>query len=69
MRGRVPVLAMSDFERMRIIARTQGLELKTEADVFKILHLADVFRGILRLSDISFRKENVAKQQSKKGSA
>jgi hypothetical protein len=67
--GPPPILKAADFERMKIIARACGVKITTKSEVWRILHLADVFRGILRLSDLSSRKENVAKRQSNKGPA
>lgn len=33
MRGRVPVLELTDFERMKIVARSLGVELRKQSDV------------------------------------
>lgn len=73
MRGRVPVLELTDFERMKIVARSLGLELGKQSDVQTIFHLADTFRAILRESGtrtIIRRGLEVAEnRQSKKGPA
>lgn len=73
MRGRVPVLELSDFERMKIVARSLRVELRKQSDVQTIFHLADTFRAILRESatrTIIRRGLEVAEnRQSKKGPA
>ena len=51
------IIGPADFERMKILARAQGFELPNKKAVWRILYLADVFRGILRLSKIQREKE------------
>lgn len=71
--GLPEVIYPADFERMKILARSQGFELPTKKAVWRILWLADTFRAILRESDtrtIIRRGLEVAEnRQSKNGPA
>lgn len=49
---RTPRIAEPDFERMKVLARAAGFSIKTKAEAWRIIHLAHLFRGILRLSKI-----------------
>jgi hypothetical protein len=73
MMGPPPILKAADFERMKIIARACGVKITTKSEVWRILHLADVFRGILRLSEsrtvIRRGLEVAENRQSKNGPA
>ena len=51
------IIRPADFKRMKILARAMGFELPNKKAVWRILYLADVFRGILRLSKIQREKE------------
>jgi len=65
------IILPTDFERMSILARSQGFELPTKKAVWRILWLADQFRAILRLSEIQRQsaKEVAENRQSKNGHA
>jgi hypothetical protein len=39
-----------DLARIKVVAHAAGFEIKTKSDALGIIHLADMFRGILRLS-------------------
>jgi hypothetical protein len=38
------------FRRMQIVAKAAGIPIKTKRDVHTIVYLADIFRGLIRLS-------------------
>ena len=59
----------ADFARMKILAKANGFDLTSKSAVHRILWLADVFRGILRLSEIQCEKEVAEIRQSNKGPA
>jgi hypothetical protein len=52
-----------DLTRMKILAHAAGFEIKTKSDALRIIHLADVFRGILRLSHNLSREEAAENRQ------
>jgi hypothetical protein len=55
-----------NLARMKVLAHAAGFEIKTQSDALRISHLADVFRGILRLSHISQTK-GVAENKPRAG--
>jgi hypothetical protein len=59
-------LPVEDFARMKILAHAQGLAIKTESEVWRIIYLADMFRGILSSSKIQREKEAAENRQSVK---
>ena len=56
-----------DLARMKVLAHAAGFEIKTKSDALRIIHLADVFRGILRLSHNLSREEEAAENKPRAG--
>ena len=55
-----------DLARMKVLAHTAGFEIKTKSDALRIMHLADTFRGILRLSH-NLSQEEAAENKPRAG--